>query len=336
MSGDIGGESVGPAQHGREQESVVVGEMPVERSAQLHSVSPIVLRAPVFRGGEAGRQPGVGCVWKPLSQLAAPGSLIACTASYLLQGVHMTDLNTTLAPALRKALELLADPPTNPDVSKGYLDLLGAQQVEDAAVPKNSSAIQAVFASRVGSMLYDNAQALSRRLLTVMQQPTEWLNIPPGGIALDVGCGPGSVTASLGRAAGPDGLALGVDISEPMLARGVRAEAGPQIGFLRADAQRLPLRDETVDAVVSIAVLQLVPDPAAALAELARVLRPGGRLAVMVPTVGRAARFWRMLPNAGAHMFGEDELGDILEGHGFASIRTKNFGPIQWVRGKRG
>jgi ubiquinone/menaquinone biosynthesis C-methylase UbiE len=65
---------------------------------------------------------------------------------------------------------------------------------------------------------------------------------------------------------------LGVDISEPMLARAVRAEAGPQIGFLRADAQRLPLRDETVDAVVSIAVLQLVPDPAAALAEMARVL----------------------------------------------------------------
>jgi SAM-dependent methyltransferase len=118
-------------------------------------------------------------------------------------------------------------------------------------VAKNTSAIQAVFASPVGSMLYDNAQALSRRLLTALQQPTDWLNSPPGGIALDVGCGPGSVTASLGRAAGPDGLALGVDISEPMLARAVRAEAGPQIGFLRADAQWLPLRDETVDAVVS-------------------------------------------------------------------------------------
>jgi transposase len=52
--------------------------------------------------------------------------------------------------------------------------------------------------------------------------------------------------------------------SNARLARAVRAEAGPQIGFLRADAQRLPLRDETVDAVVSIAVLQLVPDPAAA------------------------------------------------------------------------
>jgi arsenite methyltransferase len=121
-----------------------------------------------------------------------------------------------------------------------------------------------------------------------------------------------------------------------MLARAVRAEAAPQIGFLRADAQRLPLRDETVDAVVSIAVLQLVPDPAAALAEMARVLRTGGRLAVMVPTAGWAARFWRMLPNIGAHLFGEDEIGDILEDHGFTSVRTNNFGTLQWVRGKRG
>src|SRR5258708_35566545 len=112
-----------------------------------------------------------------------------------------------------------------------------------------------------------------RRLFSALQQPTEWLNIPAGGIALDVGCGPGTVTASLARAAGPGGLALGLDLSQAMLARAVRAEAGPQIGFLRADAHRLPLRDETDDAVVSIAVLQPAPDPAAGLAGMAP--RPG-------------------------------------------------------------
>jgi arsenite methyltransferase len=242
----------------------------------------------------------------------------------------MTDLNTTLPPAVRRALELLADPPAKPDVSNGYLDLLGA------GLPTGTPAVEALFASPIGSMVYDNTQALARRLFSAFQQPTDWLNIPAGGVALDVGCGPGTVTASLARAAGADGLALGLDISEAMLARAVRIEAGPQIGFLRADAQRLPLRDETVDAVVSIAVLQLVPDPALALAEMARVLRAGGRLAVMVPTAGWAARFWRMLPNIGAHLFGEDEIGDILEDHGFTSVRTNNFGTLQWVRGKRG
>jgi arsenite methyltransferase len=248
----------------------------------------------------------------------------------------ITDVNAALPPALAKALDLLADPPAEPDVRKGYLDLLGAGAVEDADLARNTGAIQALWASPIGSMLYDNAQAITRRILAVWQHPLEWLNIPPGGIALDVGCGPGSITASLARAAEPGGLALGVDISEPMLARAARAEAGPQVGFLRADAQRLPLRDQTVDAAVSMAVLQLIPDPAAALSEIARVLRPGGRLAVMVPTVGRAARFWRLLPNTGAHVFGEDELGDILEDLGFVSVRTKNVGTFQWVRGKRG
>ena len=95
----------------------------------------------------------------------------------------------------------------------------------DAGLPTGTPAIQAVLASPVGSMVYDNTQAVVRKLFTALQQPMEWLNIPPGGIALDVGCGPGSVTASLARAAGPDGLALGVDISEPMLARAVRAKA---------------------------------------------------------------------------------------------------------------
>jgi arsenite methyltransferase len=178
--------------------------------------------------------------------------------------MRMTDLNNTLPPALGRALELLADPPAIPDVSKGYLDLLGARSVEDPALPKNTGVIQAVWASPVGSRLYDNAQAALRRLFTGWLQPAEWLHIPPGGTALDVGCGPGTVTASLAATAGPGEVVLGIDISEPMLTRAVRAEARPQVGFLRADAQRLPLRDETVDAVLSIAMLQLIPDPVTA------------------------------------------------------------------------
>jgi arsenite methyltransferase len=237
--------------------------------------------------------------------------------------------------ALQRAVELLADPPPSPDVSKGYLDLLGSVSDTDADPPKNTGPIQAAWASPIGSMLYDRAQTVARRLFTAWQQPTDWLAIPPGGVALDVGSGPGNVTASLARAAGPGGLALGVDISEPMLARAVRAEAGPQVGFLRADAQRLPFRDESFDAAVSIAMLQLIPKPSAALAEMARVLRPGARIAVMVPTAGRAGALMRLLPDRGAHFFADDEIADALEDLGLTGIRTKSFGTIQWVRGKR-
>jgi arsenite methyltransferase len=245
----------------------------------------------------------------------------------------MTDLKTTLPPALSRALDLLVDPPAEPDVSNGYLDLLGDAADDDVA--KNHGAIQAAWASTIGSFVYDNAQALTRRFIAAWQLPIDWLDVPEGGVALDVGAGPGSITTSLAHAAGPDGLALGVDISEPMLARAVRAAAGPQVGFLRADAQRLPFRDETVDVAVSIAVLQLIPDPAAALSEIARVLKPGGRLAVMVPTLRPPVDLWRALPTGGAHIFGEDEVGDILESSGFTSVRVKSVGTFQWVRGKR-
>ncbi|HYZ67485.1 MAG TPA: methyltransferase domain-containing protein [Mycobacterium sp.] len=235
--------------------------------------------------------------------------------------------------ALQRAVELLAEPPSNADVSKGYLDLLGSAPAPDT--PKNTGPIQAAWASPIGSMLYDRAQLLARRVMTAFQHPADWLDIPAGGIALDVGSGPGNVTASLAHAAGPNGLALGVDISEPMLARAVRAEAGEHVGFVRADAQRLPFRDETFDAVVSIAMLQLIPEPSAALAEMARVLRPGARMAVMVPTAGRAAALMRLLPNGGAHFFSDDEIADALEDLGLVRVRSKNFGTIQWVRGKR-
>jgi arsenite methyltransferase len=245
----------------------------------------------------------------------------------------MTELKTTLPPALSRALDLLVDPPAEPDVSNGYLDLLGTNDDDDVA--RNNGAIQAAWASPIGSFVYDNAQALTRRFIAAWQLPIEWLDVPEGGIVLDVGAGPGSVTTSLAHAAGRDGLALGVDISEPMLARAVRAAAGPQVGFLRADAQRLPFRDETIDVAVSIAVLQLIPDPAAALSEIARVLKPGGRLAVMVPTLRPPVDLWRALPTGGAHIFGEDEVGDILESRGFTSVRVKSVGTFQWVRGKR-
>jgi SAM-dependent methyltransferase len=240
-----------------------------------------------------------------------------------------------LPAALRRALDLLADPPESPDVTNGYLDLLADRPAAEASPPKNTGVIQAAWASGLGSMFYDNAQAFARRFVGAWQLPIDWLSLPPGGVALDVGCGPGNVTAALARAAGPGGLALGIDISEPMLARAVAAQAGEQVGFLRADAQQLPLRDDTVDAAVSLAVLQLIPHPEATLAEIHRVLRPGGRLAIMVPTVGAAGPLFRLLPSSGARFFGEDELGDILEDVGYVGVRSKTLGPIQWVRARR-
>ena len=88
---------------------------------------------------------------------------------------------TANLPALRRAIDLLADPPADPDASLGYLDLLKDVPDVDAAPPKNTGAIQAAWASGLGSMLYDNAQAFARKLVSAWQLPIEWLNIPRVG-----------------------------------------------------------------------------------------------------------------------------------------------------------
>ena len=62
----------------------------------------------------------------------------------------MTTVNSTLSPALERALDLLSEPPTEPDASKGYLDLLGSSAAEDEGPAKNTGPIQAVWASSIG------------------------------------------------------------------------------------------------------------------------------------------------------------------------------------------
>ena len=61
----------------------------------------------------------------------------------------METVHKTLPPALQRALDLLVDPPAEPDVSKGYLDLLGTPAAEDGDPAKNNGAIQAVWAPSV-------------------------------------------------------------------------------------------------------------------------------------------------------------------------------------------
>src|SRR6478609_3037604 len=97
--------------------------------------------------------------------------------------------------ALSRAIDLLVDPPANPDASLGYLDLLPDAPATDAT-PKNTGAIQAAWASRLGSMLYDNAQAFARKDADACKLDVDRLDMPSGGVALDIGSGPGNVTAS--------------------------------------------------------------------------------------------------------------------------------------------
>ncbi|GLX36000.1 methyltransferase [Streptomyces roseochromogenus] len=114
------------------------------------------------------------------------------------------------------------------------------------------------------------------------------LGVGPGDRVLDAGCGTGRALTPLRAAVGPSGTVLGVDLTERMLAAAREAGRDADGTLLLADVARLPLRDGSLDAVFAAGLIAHLPDPAANLAELARVVRPGGRLALFHP-IGRAA-----------------------------------------------
>jgi arsenite methyltransferase len=98
---------------------------------------------------------------------------------------------------------------------------------------------------------------------------------------LDMGCGPGFYSAELLEEVGRDGSVVGVDTSTAMLGVAAkRCEGRPNADFREGDATALPVEDGEFDAALSVQVLEYVADPSAALRELHRALRPGGRLVV--------------------------------------------------------
>jgi len=106
-------------------------------------------------------------------------------------------------------------------------------------------------------------------------------SIQPGETVLDIGCGAGMDLLLAAKRAGPSGHAIGVDMTAAMRERALVAasEAGLNNVEVRAgDAEELPVDDASVDVVISNGVLNLVPDKRKAYSEIARVLRPGGRL----------------------------------------------------------
>ncbi|MEU8677699.1 class I SAM-dependent methyltransferase [Streptomyces sp. NPDC048560] len=116
----------------------------------------------------------------------------------------------------------------------------------------------------------------------------EALGLRHGDAVLDAGCGTGRALAALREAVGPGGTVLGVDLTPAMLETAVRAGRDRSGALLLADAERLPLREGVLDAVFAAGLVSHLTHPGPALLELARVVRPGGQLALFHP-VGRAA-----------------------------------------------
>jgi len=107
--------------------------------------------------------------------------------------------------------------------------------------------------------------------------------IRAGERVVDVGCGAGIDSLIAARMVGPTGYVIGVDMTPSMLAKARRSAAEANLSnveFLEGYGESLPVPDNWADVVISNGVLNLMPDKAAALKEMARVLKPGGRLQI--------------------------------------------------------
>jgi SAM-dependent methyltransferase len=237
--------------------------------------------------------------------------------------------------------EVLSEPVPGGAESAPYLDLAGGDE------PLRPGAAQAAMRSRLVPEIYERWwRPVFGQLLKGLGGPDmaeeegialRLLDLQPGRRVLDVACGPGNFTRRFARAVAPGGLAVGLDGSRTMLERAAR-EGGAAV-YVRADATRLPFRDEAFDAVCCFAALHMFEEPWAALADMRRVLRAGGRVALLTSCRRGSGPFGTataLIGNAsGQRMFGRDEVLQALRREGFCERWQRVSGFAQFVGARR-
>ena len=154
---------------------------------------------------------------------------------------------------------------------------------EDAAAPGPASAREAFGPALYGPEARDAVPAAAMAASLGCGVPTAVADLREGETVLDLGSGAGADVLLSARRVGPAGRAIGIDMTDEMLElsrANARAAEARNVEFLRGCIEELPLADASVDVVISNCVINLSVDKPCTLREAARVLRPGGRLAV--------------------------------------------------------
>jgi SAM-dependent methyltransferase len=150
--------------------------------------------------------------------------------------------------------------------------------------------------------------------------------IRPGDTVLDIGSGSGTDALIAATLTGENGVVYGLDMTRAMREKLLRIVAATKIGHVRViegNAEHLPLPDASIDVVTSNGVLNLVPDKPAAFSEIARVLKPGGRLqladiALRVPVSDQSRADPRLWAECVVGAISENDYVALLRGAGLS------------------
>jgi SAM-dependent methyltransferase len=212
---------------------------------------------------------------------------------------------------------------------------------EECCEPGSDCCGPALAEEGIGAQLYDvlqQAELPGPALLASLGcgNPTAVADLRPGETVLDLGSGGGIDVLLSGRRVGPTGRAIGLDMTDEMLqlARRNASEAGAgNVEFIRGQIEAIPLPDASIDVVISNCVINLAADKPAVFREIARVLRPGGRLGVAdivaddsLRPEERAARGSYVGCIAGALSFSEYRMG--LEAAGLSEVTITPTHPV--------
>lgn len=229
----------------------------------------------------------------------------------------------------------------HPD-AQGYIDLIGPE-----AAPQPTASQRAMNSTTVASIyerLWRPAGVAALGLYGVSprrerEEAAQALRLRGAQRVLDVACGPGNFTNFFGTKLSGNGIAVGFDISLPMIEQAVRNNRSAHAAYVRGDARTLPFEDGTFDAVCCYAALYLVPEPFTVLDELLRVLAPGGRIAIMtsygteLSPVHAALSFGAK--TIGARIFDRSIFPAIFSSAGLVDITQQTRGMVQYVSGHR-
>jgi ubiquinone/menaquinone biosynthesis C-methylase UbiE len=228
--------------------------------------------------------------------------------------------------------------------AEGYLDLLGDEG------PESTGWTQDLMLTRAVPTIYERwwRPALARAVKGVtgpgMAEEVRiarlFLGLTSGDRVLDVACGPGNFSREFAKAAGAEGLVVGIDASPTMLERGVEEseKAGAKnLALVRGDATALPFEAGSFDCACCFAAIHLFAEPFAALDEMRRVLAPGGRIALMT-SIRRPVTVKPMKPVverlSGMRVFEPEEITAALDERGFVDVRQRVSGLVQFVGGR--